>query len=196
MFRNILSSRKNNKKVACPFSYPMLWFYLQSVTSVKSWFTPLMVTLISLTLVNGVLQGDTLGPFLFHNLLELCFMNVNFTLKKKTRSRNYDRYRLCKWSGLVPLFNGISTFMGYLMLKPSFRRTAVILSNPYIWESKRVHTFSKGISPTMNEIKWLEFELATSKLLSSTLAITLWRLPRRWSNTSCKYTCTSWNSAS
>ena len=45
--------------------------------SVKSWFLPLMVTLISLTLVNGVLQRDTLAPFLFHNLLSLCSMNVN-----------------------------------------------------------------------------------------------------------------------
>ena len=34
------------------------------------------------------------------------------------------------WFGLVSLFNGISTILGYLMPKPFPRRTVVVLFNP------------------------------------------------------------------
>ena len=33
---------------------------------------------------------------------------------------------------LFSLFNGMSTFAGYLMPKPSFRRTVVVLFNPQL----------------------------------------------------------------
>ena len=33
-------------------------------------------------------------------------------------------------NGLVFLFNGLSSFMGYLMPKPSFRRRVLVLFNP------------------------------------------------------------------
>ena len=62
--------------------------------------------------------------------------------------------------GLVSLFNGISTFVGYLIPK------AILLEEQYwyylthSWEDKGVHTFSKGIWPKVNVIARLEYELA------------------------------------
>ena len=35
-------------------------------------------------------------------------------------------------------------------------RIVVVLSNPQLWKG---HTFPKGISPKVNVIAWLEFEL-------------------------------------
>ena len=49
-------------------------------------------------------------------------------------------------------FTNISTILGYLMPKPSFKRAAVILFNPY--------TFPKGISLKVNVIARLMFEPA------------------------------------
>ena len=46
------------------------------------------------------------------------------------------------------LFNGISTFVDYLMAKP------------LLPEEQGVHTFPKGICQKVNVIAWLEFELA------------------------------------
>ena len=40
------------------------------------------------------------------------------------------------------------------------------------WVDKRVHTFPKGISPKVNVIARLEFELIYFKMQSSTLVIT------------------------
>ena len=52
---------------------------------------------------------------------------------KSINHNGSDRYLKKKremiWFGLVSLFNGISTFVGYLMPKPS-RRTAIVLFNP------------------------------------------------------------------
>ena len=50
--------------------------------------------------------------------------------------------------GLVSLFNGISTFVGYLM--PNLNHS---------WEDKGVHTFPQGICPKVNVIARLEYEL-------------------------------------
>ena len=54
--------------------------------------------------------------------------------------------------GLVSLFNGISTFVNYLMPKSSLEKdnSGAILS--IAWRYKGVHTFPKGISPKMNVI--------------------------------------------
>ena len=56
---------------------------------------------------------------------------------------------------LVSLFNGISTFVGYLMPMP-FSKNYFTNS----WADKEVHTFPKGICPKVNVIARLEFELA------------------------------------
>ena len=62
--------------------------------------------------------------------------------------------------GLVSLFNGISTFVGY------FNAEAILLEEQswyyltHSWEDKGVHTFPKGICPKVNVIAWLEYELA------------------------------------
>ena len=55
----------------------------------------------------------------------------------------------------VSLFNGISTFMSYLIPKSSLRKYYLI----YSWRNKRFHTFPKGISAKVNVIKRLAFEL-------------------------------------
>ena len=53
----------------------------------------------------------------------------------------------------LSLFNGISTFVGYLMPKPFSEKNSS-------GEDKEVHTFPKGICPKVNVIARLEFELA------------------------------------
>ena len=59
------------------------------------------------------------------------------------------------WFGFF-VFNGISTFVGYLIPKP--------FSKPFYlthsWEDKGVHNFPKGICPKVNVIARLEYELA------------------------------------
>ena len=57
--------------------------------------------------------------------------------------------------GLISLFNGISTFVGYLM--PEEQQWYYLTHS---WEDKGVHTFPKGICPKANVIAWLEYELA------------------------------------
>ena len=52
----------------------------------------------------------------------------------------------------VSLFNGISTFLGYSMPKPSFEKNRR--------KDKGLHTFPKSICRKVNVVKWLEFELA------------------------------------
>ena len=46
----------------------------------------------------------------------------------------------------------------YLMPKPTLHKNNS--DTTYSWDNKRVHTFPKGISPKMNAIAQLEFELA------------------------------------
>ena len=60
----------------------------------------------------------------------------------------------------VFLFNGISTFIGYLMPNPSFLEEQQCFYLTHSWVDKRVHTFPKGICQKMNVIARLEFELA------------------------------------
>ena len=67
------------------------------------------------------------------------------------------------WScGLVWFlcFNGISTFVDYLMPKPSFKKNNSDAIYPITGRIGGVHTFPKGICPKVNVIAWLEFELA------------------------------------
>ena len=59
----------------------------------------------------------------------------------------------------VSLFNGISTFVGYLMPNPFSSKN----SSGTIWEDKGVHTFPKGICPKVNVIARLKYELAYSE---------------------------------
>ena len=63
---------------------------------------------------------------------------------------------------LCLLFNGISTYSGYLMANLSFffykDSSGTILT--HIWENKGFYTFPQGICPKANVMAWLEFELA------------------------------------
>ena len=63
------------------------------------------------------------------------------------------------WFGLVSSFNGISTFVGYLMLKPSLKKNRSHVTWPTAREI-RGHSFPKCISLKVNMIVRLEFELA------------------------------------
>ena len=61
---------------------------------------------------------------------------------------------------MVSLFNGISTFVGYLMPKPFSEKNIRGTFLTHRWEYKGVHTFPKGICPKVNVIARLGFELA------------------------------------
>ena len=52
-------------------------------------------------------------------------------------------------------FNGISTFVGYLL-----PNTLVVLLDRYLWVDKTVHSFSERINTKGNVLKQLKFELA------------------------------------
>ena len=60
------------------------------------------------------------------------------------------------------LFHGISTFVGYLMPKSPLYKIVVVLFNPHLGD-KGVHSFPEGISPKVNVIERLEFELVYFK---------------------------------
>ena len=64
--------------------------------------------------------------------------------------------------GLVSLFNGISTFMGYLQLFyftiSEEKQQWYFLTHS--WKDKGFHNIPKGIRPKVNIIAQLEFELA------------------------------------
>ena len=57
------------------------------------------------------------------------------------------------------LFNGISTLVGCLMPKPSFKKEQQWGYMADNWDDKRGHTIPKGICPKVNVIDRLEFEL-------------------------------------
>ena len=61
--------------------------------------------------------------------------------------------------GLVSLFNDISTFVGYYA-KPFLIEKQRWYYLTYNWRNKRVHTYLKFISPKVNVIERLEFELS------------------------------------
>ena len=62
--------------------------------------------------------------------------------------------------GFISLFNGISTFVGYLIAKSILVEE---LLRSFLTESwrrdKEVHTFPKGMSPKVNLLPGFEFEL-------------------------------------
>ena len=67
-----------------------------------------------------------------------------------------------KWLtfGLISLSDGISTFVGYLMLKPPLLKNS---SDYYLtdsWKDKKIYTFPKGFSRKVNVLAQLEFDLA------------------------------------
>ena len=65
--------------------------------------------------------------------------------------------------GLVSLFNGISTFVGYFNADPFFLKNDSDAIQLIVGGNKGVHTFSKSICRKVNEIAQLEFELAYSE---------------------------------
>ena len=54
--------------------------------------------------------------------------------------------------GLVSLFNGISTFVGYFNAKAILQEEQLWYYLTYSLEDKGVHTFPKGICPKVNVI--------------------------------------------
>ena len=102
--------------------------------------------------------------------IEFCISEVQLfklfiTISKKVSLK-------CCFSFLV--FNGISTFVDYLMLKPSLKSSSDTIQ-VLAGGMREFNTFSRGISPKVSVIAWLEFDLAYFK--SSTLATTPRRLP-------------------
>ena len=69
--------------------------------------------------------------------------------------------RLSARLGLVwfGLFNGISTFVGYLNAKAILIEEQQWYYLTHSWEDKGIHTFPKVICPKVNIIGWPEFEL-------------------------------------
>ena len=59
----------------------------------------------------------------------------------------------------VSLFSGITTFVGYLMLKPSFEKNISCNIWPIVGRIKRIHTLPKSIFSKVNVIARLYFEL-------------------------------------
>ena len=66
--------------------------------------------------------------------------------------RSFIEVRHYVWLGLFSLFNGISTFVAYLIPKRYYLT--------HSWEDEGVHTSPKGICPKVNVIERLEYELA------------------------------------
>ena len=62
------------------------------------------------------------------------------------------------------LFEGISNFVGDLMPKPSFYKNSSDNIQSIACGENRIHTFSKGISPKVDVIKQLAFELANNSV--------------------------------
>ena len=60
---------------------------------------------------------------------------------------------------ILAFFNGISTFMGYLMPEPSLEKHSSGTNLPIDGRIKDFHTFRKGISLKVNIITRLEFDL-------------------------------------
>ena len=69
----------------------------------------MMVSQAFFDIVAGVLQGDTLAPYLVFNQPRLCTMNINRSNKRKwfriqkdkkqtISLKNYDRHKLRRWS--------------------------------------------------------------------------------------------------
>ena len=80
------------------------------------------------------------------------------------------------WFDLVSLFNGISTFMGYLMQRTVKQQLWYYLINS--WRGGK--GVPKGISSKVNVIMWVQFEL-TLMPQYNILATTPWGLPfRNW----------------
>ena len=76
--------------------------------------------------------------------------------RERDRSRSWDREigrqrQRNRSDGLVSLFNGISTFVGYLMPKPSFQKNSNDVISLLAWRIVEFITFPKGICP---EFDW------------------------------------------
>ena len=76
------------------------------------------------------------------------------------------------WFGLISLFNGISTFVGYLMPVTFLIEEESWYSVTHSWVNKSVNIFPKSISLKVSIIARLEFELVFMVSQSSTLATT------------------------
>ena len=94
------------------------------------------------------------------------------------------------WFGLVSSFNGISTFMGYLMSKPSFSKNSSDAIYPIAKWDERVHTFLREISSEVNVITWLEFKLIYYDVTVQYIShCTMRTPPPLTSETGCRWYC-------
>ena len=83
------------------------------------------------------------------SVITYLFVFISVSVKNYTNIFVYDWF-LC--------FNGISTFVGYLMPKPfSLKNSCNYLTHS--WEDKGVQAFTKSICPNVNVIARLEDEL-------------------------------------
>ena len=80
-------------------------------------------------------------------------------------------------TNLVSFYNGVSTFAGYLIRKPS--KTVMVLSNPYLGD-KLAHTFSKDINPNANVMYNWSLNSLIIMSRSSTLPTIPWVLRDVW----------------
>ena len=63
-------------------------------------------------------------------------------------------------TGLVCLFNGLSTFFRLFSAKAILLDEQLWYYLTHSWENNGVSTFPKGICPKVNVIAWLEYKLA------------------------------------
>ena len=77
-----------------------------------------------------------------NNVLCIKFMNV-LCIKIYIIHHSWKTHKIY---GLSSFFNGISTFMGYLMPRTSLQKSSNDTIQPIAEKNKRVHGFSSGIS--------------------------------------------------
>ena len=92
----------------------------------------------------------------------LCTMTKPSYHKLFSHQKNFFTYFQYRCFGLVSLFNGISTFVDYLMSKPSLKKDN---SGTHSRRDRELHNFPKGISPKVDIVR-LEFELVYYKCRS------------------------------
>ena len=68
---------------------------------------------------------------------------------------------------LFLLFNGISTFLSYLMPNPSLLKNSSGSISSTVGRDKEVHAFPKGTSSNVNILAWFKFKLVYYDVVAS-----------------------------
>ena len=82
-------------------------------------------------------------------------MQAKWKIDINLQNNEFNNWEL----GLVSLFNGILTFVGYLMPKPSLQNSSNTIKT-IAGRIRKFLTFPNGITPKVNILVRLEFELA------------------------------------